>query len=689
MVQIRRLLVANRGEIARRIIQTAHDMGIETVAVHAEDDADAPFVAEAGSAVALAGRSATDTYLNMEALLAAADRTRADAVHPGYGFLAESAGFARAVRDAGLIFVGPPADAIALLGDKLQAKRQMIAAGVPVLESVEVAAGGDLPAGLGGLEFPVMVKAAAGGGGKGMRVVRDGDDLAAALAAAAREAKSAFGDDRLFVEPFLANARHIEIQILGDAFGNLVHLGERECSIQRRHQKIIEEAPSSGVSPELREEMGEAAVRAARSVGYENAGTVEFLLGDDGRYFFLEVNTRLQVEHPVTEAVTGIDLVREQLLVAGGAKLSLSQDEVRLSGHAIEARLYAEDPEHGFLPAAGQVEVWREAVTPQVRYDSGVVSGSVVGVEFDPMLAKVIAHAPTRSEAASRLALALERTAVHGVVTNREFLVSVLRDEAFLAGQTSTSFLEDRSIPPRILLAHGQLELAAIAAALSSEAANRRSAGVLSSLPSGWRMSAMPPEQRRYRTGANELTVEYRRLRSGDFHAVVRGAGDDQDDQAVAVEHLVSRHGTSPELPDLAIDGLRPGLLVERAGERVWVTFETGAAVELAELPRFPEREQAASSGALVAPMPGTVLSVHAAAGEDVEAGQLLVIVEAMKMEHRITAPVAGRIRQLQATTGSQVATGDLLVALDPADASDSAASDGPASDGAEAGKGT
>ncbi len=673
MARIRRLLIANRGEIARRIIRTAHEMGIETVAVYAEGDAGAPFVTEAGSAVALSGRSATETYLNVDALVAAAHRTRADAVHPGYGFLSENAGFARAVRDAGLIFVGPSADAIALLGDKLQAKGEMKAAGVPVLESVEVAPDADNQAALGGLSFPVMIKAAAGGGGKGMRIVRHSDDLAEALAAAAREAKSAFGDDRLFVEPYLERARHIEIQIFGDAFGTLVHCGERECSIQRRHQKIIEEAPSSAVSSELREEMGATALRAARAVGYENAGTVEFLLGDDGRYFFLEVNTRLQVEHPVTEAVTGLDLVRAQLLVAEGCPLPFSQDDVRLSGHAIEARLYAEDPAHGFLPAAGHIEVWREAVTPEVRYDSGVESGSVVGVEFDPMLAKVIAHAPTRREAASRLALALERTAVHGVVTNREFLVSVLRDDAFLAGETTTTFLDDRAIPPRIELSHDQLEFAAIAAALSAEEASRASASVLSSLPSGWRMSVMPPEQRRYRAGSHALTVEYQHLRSGEFQAVVR---DDADPPTVT-EHRVTRLRGSPERPDLGIDGLRPGLLVDRSGARVWVTFETGATVELAELPRFPEREQAVSSGALVAPMPGTVLSVHAAAGDDVEAGQLLVIVEAMKMEHRITAPVAGRIRQLQAATGAQVATGDLLVALDPIDPGIGDAGDG------------
>ncbi len=675
MPRIRRLLVANRGEIARRVIRTAHEMGIETVAVYAEGDAGAPFVTEAGTAVALTGRTAAATYLNQEALLSAARRTRADAVHPGYGFLSENAGFARAVRHAGLVFVGPPADAIDALGDKLQAKRQMFAAGVPILESIELAAGADPHAALGGLPYPVIVKAAAGGGGKGMRIVRSGAELSDALAAAGREARSSFGDERVFVEPYLERARHVEIQVLGDSAGNLIHCFERECSIQRRHQKIIEEAPSTAVTADLREEMGLAALRAARAVGYESAGTVEFLLADDGRYFFLEVNTRLQVEHPVTEAITGLDLVREQLLAAEGATLSVSQEDLRISGHAIEARLYAEDPAKGFLPAAGRVEVWREAGDPGVRYDSGVETGSVVGVEFDPMLAKVISHAPTRREAAARLALALDRTSVHGVVTNKDFLVSVLRDEVFLAGEATTSYLEERSIPPRIDTGLEGLWVAALAAALSSEQDNRDKARVLHSLPSGWRMSVMPPEQRRYRLSSGELAVEYRRLRSGEFEALVRTDGDPPG----LSEHTVTRHGGSPEAPDLAIDGLRPRLRVDRAGATIWVDFDTGGTVELTELPRFPEREQAVSTGALVAPMPGTVLSVHAETGEDVAAGQLLVIVEAMKMEHRITAPVAGRIRELRASTGSQVATGDLLVALDPVDAVDAVDAEGEA----------
>ena len=663
MAAIRRLLVANRGEIARRVIRTAHEMGIETIAVYAEGDADAPFVREAGTALALRGRTATETYLNVPAILAAARASRADAVHPGYGFLSENAAFASAVRSEAMTFVGPPSHVIEALGDKLAAKKAMATAGVPVLESVEMAPGCPSPDGLAHLGYPALIKAASGGGGKGMRIVREAAEVADALASASREALAAFGDERVFAEPYLERSRHVEIQIFGDSHGNLVHCFERECSIQRRHQKIIEESPSTAVTPELREQMGDAALRAARAAGYENAGTVEFLLGDDGRFFFLEVNTRLQVEHLVTEAVTGLDLVREQLLVAEGAPLSFAQGDLELSGHAIEARLYAEDPAAGYLPQAGRVEVWREATEPRVRYDSGVESGSVVGIEFDPMLAKVISHAPTRREAAARLALALERTSVDGLTTNREFLAAVLRDEAFLAGDTPTTFLEERSITGSLGAGPAQVATAAIVAALSGEQRTRADARVLGSLPSGWTLSVMPPQGRSFRAGGDEIAVRYRRLRDGRYDVSVSRTSEPD----LVSEHSVRRHGGSSTEPALEIDGVRLRVRVNEAAAKVWVDFESGQSVELAALARFPEPEPAAASGALVAPMPGAVLSVHVTVGDDVTAGQLLVVVEAMKMEHRITAPVAGRVREVQAATGAQVSSGDLLVALDPA----------------------
>ena len=468
------------------MFRTARAMGMRCAAVYADADEGAPFVAEADVAVRLPGG-----YLDGEAVVAAALAVGADAVHPGYGFLAENADFARAVTAAGLVWVGPDPQAIETMGDKLAAKAAAETAGVPVLLSSED------PAHAGGVGFPLMVKAAAGGGGKGMRLVSDAADLETAVAAARREALGGFGDDTVFLERYLPRCRHVEIQILGDAHGNVVHLGERECSIQRRHQKIIEESPSTAVDDELRAAMGDAAVRLARSIGYFSAGTVELLLDDDtGEFFFLEVNTRLQVEHPVTEAVIGIDLVREQLRLAAGEPLGYGQSDIAFAGHAIEARLYAEDPAAGFLPAVGDLAAFEPPAEPAVRWDSGVEAGSTVGLDFDPMLAKVIAHAPTRAEAAGRLALALERLHIGGVTTNRHFLAAVLRSEAFLDGDTTTDFIE-RTDPTRAA-ARSDAECrqaAAAAAAMWLQAAERQQARTLGWMPSGWRHGRLPPER--------------------------------------------------------------------------------------------------------------------------------------------------------------------------------------------------
>ncbi len=645
---MRRLLVANRGEIARRVIRAAHGLGLEAVAVYSAGDATAPFVAEADLAVALPGRSAAESYLDGAALLQAAFRTGCDAVHPGYGFLAENAAFAGAVRQAGLVFVGPPAAVMAALGDKLAAGEAMRRAGVPVLSSL--AADGEI-------SYPAMVKAAAGGGGKGMRLVTGPDELDEALAAARREAAAAFGDDRVFLEPYLARARHVDVQIFGDSRGNLVHCFERECSIQRRHQKVIEEAPSPAVSPALREEMGEAALRAARAVGYENAGTVEFLLDGAGRFYFLEVNTRIQVEHPVTEEVTGLDLVREQLLVASGEALSFSQGDLSLRGHAIEARLYAEDPENGFLPVTGTVELWRPAKRPGLRYEAGIAEKSFVGPEFDPLLAKVIARGEDRAAAARLLRLGLEETALAGLVTNRDFLVSVLSDEAFLAGETTTAFIGERPLAARRRGTDGELSLAAAAAALAAEEQARQQAPVLASLPSGFRIGAGEPERRRFSSPAGELAVEYRRLRDGSFELSVGGPGGES-----LGRHRVVRRGGPPSAPRLEVDGIVRPLCLEQRGRLFLVSVGRGAAVELSELPRFEAGGRPPGAGDLLAPMPGTVLSVHVSEGEKVEAGQLLAVVEAMKMEHRITSPGPGRIARLLVFPGAQVSAGDLLV---------------------------
>jgi propionyl-CoA carboxylase alpha chain len=684
------LLIANRGEIARRIIRTASAMGIATVAVYADGDAGAPFVKEADRAVALPGRTAAETYLDTGAVLRAAASAGADAVHPGYGFLSERAAFAQAVLAAGLTWVGPPPEVIEVMGDKLAAKRMMAEVGVPVLESWEIAAEPGGAAGeLRGLPMPLLVKAVAGGGGKGMRVVSRPADLADAIAAGRREAEAAFGDARVFCERYIAGARHVEIQVLADSHGGAVHCFERECSIQRRHQKIIEECPSPALDEDLRDRIGAAALAAMKAAGYIGAGTVEFVLGPSGDFWFLEVNARLQVEHPVTEEVTGLDLVREQLRAAQGLPLSLTQADLAINGHAIEARLYAEDPAAGFLPATGSLLDWCPASSPPCRWDSGVEPGSVVGTEFDPMLAKVIAHAPTRTEAALRLARALERSRIRGITTNRDFLVATLRHPEFLAGHTTTDFLARNggclSTPP----SRADLRIAAIGAALAAQASARAAAPVLRTLPSGWRNSVLPLERAVYHHGPLTLEVRYRRQRDGRFTVAVSGEAAPADPGSVVGEPAAGTGPADPLLPgmepagaaapvtvrvrdagggwvDLEEGGRRHRLHVFRHGHRVWVQGP-GADVALTAVPRFPNAEPEMVAGGLVAPMPGTVLAVHVTPGESVAAGQLLMIVEAMKMEHRITAPHAGVVGEVRARRGDQVSGGDLLAVIDRA----------------------
>ncbi|MGF1596803.1 MAG: biotin carboxylase N-terminal domain-containing protein [Acidimicrobiales bacterium] len=659
-----RLLVANRGEIARRVFATARAMGIETVAVYADPDAGAPFVAEADQAVALGGSTAADTYLDQAKLLAAAARSGADAVHPGYGFLSENAGFATAVIGAGLTWVGPPPTAIAAMGDKLAAKRLMIEAGVPTLPSVEITDGmigtNALAAVAEEIGYPVLVKAAAGGGGKGMRVVDAPADLAEAVAGAQREAVSAFGDGTVFLEKYLPAPRHVEIQVLGDTHGNLVHCYERECSIQRRHQKIIEEAPSPAVDDDLRAAMGAAALDAVRVIGYHSVGTVEFLLDTDatGRaaFYFLEVNTRLQVEHPVTEEITGLDLVRQQLLVAQGLPLAFGQDELRIDGHAIEARVYAEDPAAGFLPATGTVAAFGLPAAPAARFDSGVEAGSVVGVDFDPLLAKVIVHAPTRTEAALRLALVLERMVISGVTTNRDFLVATLRHRAFLDGDTTTDFI-DRVAPDRTCRPEGVDRARLLTAlVLFRQARNRRAAGPLAFLPSGYRNSAMPPERVILDLDGDEVTVGYRRNRDGTFDVE---PGEGEPPLRATLE------ACGPDGLDAVIDGVRAHYTVVATGA-VWHVQGPHGRVEVVERSRFPDAGPSSVAGGQLAPMPGTVRVVSVAEGDQVSAGQALLVMEAMKMEHTVVAPEPSLVSEVRCAVGDQVDNGQVLVVLAP-----------------------
>jgi len=651
---IRKLLIANRGEIARRIIRSARAMGLGTVAVYGDPDRTAPFVAEADEAVALGGATPAETYLDAARLVAAAARAGADAVHPGYGFLAESAAFARAVLAAGLRWIGPAPETIAAMGDKLAAKRLMAAAGMPTLPSVPLAglAPAEAARAVAGLGYPLLVKAAAGGGGRGMRVVRAAGELAASVAAARREAAGAFGDDTVFAEPCLDACRHVEVQILGDADGHLVHAFERECSIQRRHQKLVEESPAPGVDDALRERLCTAALAAGRALGYVSAGTVEFLLDAAGRFFFLEVNTRLQVEHPVTEAVTGLDLVREQLRIAAGECLGYGQEAIVRRGHAIEARLYAEDPAQDFLPSTGRVLVWAPPTDPPARVDAGVASGSEVPTHFDPLLAKLIVHAPTRAEAAARLARVLERLRVHGVTTNRDFLVAVLRHAAFLRGDTTTDFVERHRPARRREPDAAEVRLAAIAAALVAQAGRRAAAPVLRAVPSGWRNNPAGPQETTYRHGETRITVRYRSERDGSFACEALGQP--------AVARVVGLEG--PAL-DLELDGIQRRLWVTREGLRHWMQTPAGE-VHLVELERFPRPEREEVVGGCVAPMPGRVVEVAVAAGDRVVAGQKLVVLAAMKMEHQIVAVADGLVAEVRVTVGAQVDRDQVLLVL-------------------------
>lgn len=652
---IRRLLIANRGEIARRIMRTAHAMGIGTVAVYSEGDAEAPFVSDADTAIALGGRTTAESYLDFDKVIDACRRAGADAVHPGYGFLSENADFAEAVIGSGLIWVGPSSKAIRAIGDKLGAKRLLKPAGVPLLEGVELTETADAASAAKRIGYPVLIKAAAGGGGRGMRIVETPADLQQAIGSARREAAASFGDGRVFLERWLANARHVEIQILGDSHGNLVHLFERECSIQRRHQKVIEEAPSPSLDDELRQRMAKAALAAGRAIGYSSAGTVEFLVSGK-EFFFLEVNTRLQVEHPVTEMITGLDLVREQIRVAEGEALGFTQADLRIAGHAIEARLCAEDPRQNFLPAPGTVQAWQPPRGEGVRVDSGIEAGSSIGVEFDPMVAKIIAHAPTRREAAAKLTRALEATRIQGIAHNRDFLVATLRTPEFLRGETTTDFIQRVQPQATRVVDQTELDAAAIAAALHDRWQRRAGARVMKTIPGGFRNSVMPPQQVAYSFGGERLNVSYSLNRDGSFAVEVN------ERACRVIKRSATAHGI-----DLEIDGRRAALAVMAAAAMRFIHGPAGD-IELEELPRFPAAERAEQHGGLKAPMPGKVMSVMVAEGDAVERGQLLLVLEAMKMEHRIDAPWAGTIKALNVVEGEQVANGAMLVVMEEAE---------------------
>ncbi len=672
---LRKVLVANRGEIARRVFRTLHQMGIATVAVYSDADDEAPHVREADEAVRLGPAPSVDSYLNQEAVIAAARATGAEAIHPGYGFLAENADFAESCAKEGLAFIGPAPEAIRRMGDKAAAKELASEAGVPVLD-------GFSPAGLDAaairsraktIGYPLLLKATAGGGGKGMRVVPEAAQLENAKAAATREAEAAFGDGSLIVERLLIAPRHIEIQIFGDTHGNVVHLGERDCSVQRRHQKVFEEAPSPAVSPELRARMGDAAVSLARAVDYQGAGTVEFLLDAEGEFFFLEMNTRLQVEHPVTEAVTGLDLVRLQVDVARGLPLGFAQDDLELTGHAIEARLYAEDPANDFLPATGVVALWSPPELPGLRIDSGIEQGDEISIHYDPMLAKVIAHGRDRAEATQRLHRGLCELAVGGLTTNRDFLLSVLENEAFRQGNVDTSFVQrlfpaGRRTHP---VDRGVLELHAVAATLHLFDQRRQEPGPApAGVPSGWRNNRWRPQEQLFDIEGERIRARYVTEARDCFAIEVSAEGQSHEETRSYAARLLEASGG---LLIVEIDDVRRRFRIgwHRSKQRSQhlSVHGLGRVNELTVIPRFPTRQASAVAGGCAAPMTGRVVQVAVAKGDAVTAGTTLVVLEAMKMEHQLQADVDGVVEAVNVEAGQLVDPDDVLVVVAPRDA--------------------
>ena len=620
-----KILVANRGEIACRVFRTAARLGHGTVAVFTDADRGALHTRSADVAVAI------DSYLDPQEILRAAARVDADAIHPGYGFLSENPDFAQAVLDAGLTWIGPTPDSIRAMALKVEAKNLAEKAGVPLLTS-----GTDV--------FPVLVKASAGGGGKGMRRVDRPEDLDEAVAAAKREAASAFGDDTVFIERYLESARHVEVQVFGDTHGNVVHLFERECSIQRRHQKVVEESPSPGVTPQLRDQMTAAAVSLAQQIGYVGAGTVEFMVAGD-EFFFLEMNTRLQVEHPVTEAITGRDLVEWQIRVAQGEPLPATQDEITASGHAIEVRLYAEDPANGYLPNTGTLRIFDVEPTDDIRVDTGFVAGDVVTANYDPMLAKVIVHAPNRDTAATRLAAYLRKAGVEGVVTNKDSLAAVLSEPDFRAGLTTTDYLDTHE---SVLAPVGDL----VRHALGVLAARDQDGPVA---PAGWRNVAAVPEWLQLTVAGAPVTLRWMRERDGLRVETVDG------DPLLGEPTDVGRVRLSPTAVE--VDGVLTPVSV--VGQDHGTVTLDGLTLAFEVLPRFDENAHSAEGGGPTTPVPGTVTDVRVGEGDEVTAGQILVVLEAMKMEHTIMADADGVVTAVHVRTGQAVDAHQVVVSIE------------------------
>lgn len=636
------ILIANRGEIACRIIQTAHEMGVRCVAVYVDDDRESPYVKMADQSVRLPDGG----YLDGKEIIKAAKESRAEAIHPGYGFLSENASFARKVIKEGLIWIGPSANAISVMGDKLKAKELAEKAEVPTLPMASSSKDANK------IGYPLLIKAAAGGGGKGMRIVHKPKDLNEAIKSAQREAKSGFGDERIFIERYVEKSRHIEIQILGDNHGNIVHLGDRECSIQRRHQKIIEESPSPRISEEVRNKMGDAAIKLAQKIKYQSAGTVEFLFDDKtDEFWFLEVNTRLQVEHPVTEEVTGIDLVSEQLRIARGEELGYTQNDIDFIGHSIEARLYAEDPNNDFLPEVGKLIAFEPGHNDDTRWDSGVAEGSEIGTKFDPMLAKIISYAPTRNDAALKLARALESAHIGGIKTNRDFLITCLRSQEFLDGDTTSDFIDRVNPDRKIRLSPIEIEHVISISALWIQERNRLKANTASFMSSGWTNGRLPKQNITFIFDNEEYKVLYK---------YKRNIGYVFEWGKIGIIHSADEYGIDAEF-----NGKRHYSRITIKDNNILVHMPFGD-VNLEIKPRFVMPGSENIQGSLSAPMPGKVIALNVKKGSKVKAGDVLVILEAMKMEHSIKALEDGVVSKILISKNDQVENGAPLMIVDP-----------------------
>ena len=638
-MKINSILIANRGEIACRIIRTANEMGIKTIAVYEEADSNATFVSMSDVAVKL-----KNGYLDADEIVDAAKKTGADAIHPGYGFLSENSIFARKVIRNNIIWIGPTPHVIRVMGDKIKAKELAIKAKVPTLEKAESIKDSKQ------LGFPLLIKAAAGGGGKGMRIVNNKNELKDAVAAAKREAKAGFDDERVFIEKYIKKSRHIEIQILGDQHGNVIHLGERECSIQRRHQKIIEESPSPKLDDELREQIGNAAVKLAKKIKYQSAGTVEFILDENtNEFWFLEVNTRLQVEHPVTEEVTGVDLVRAQINIAKNEYLELKQKDVEFNGHALEVRLYAENPNNDFLPETGKIVCYEPYKNKSIRWDSGVQKGYEVGTNFDPMLSKVISWAPNRTDACLQLAAALEKSCIGGVKTNKDFLVECIRHPEFLAGNTTSDFIEIQSPNRKKVLNDHDKNNLMIAGALWISQTNIKNKNKLRFIKHSWTNGRLPHQNISFQFENEIHQIKYSYINKESISILEKNV------EIISFDN---------EMLECVIDGIRSQYQIYRDEDRLFV-FDSFNDIQLKVLPRFVDPSTSSIEGGLLAPMPGKISEVLIKKDQKVKAGQSLMIIEAMKMEQTIKSPNAGKISKIMVKKGQQVENGESLLVID------------------------